>query len=381
MDRARWEVRVACILQDGLWAMPRQILGPAMAPTDIDKLFDLLEMPDLAPRGYLNLASVGEAVARLTGPERPDLIFPVTHGAFGEDGRLQGLLDFIGVPYAGSGVLGSALAMDKVRACELVEAHGIRTPRRLVAGQGHAPWNAEQTARLVEDHLGWPVFVKPACGGSSVGAAPAACASELDECVRQAASFGGAVLIEERIEGMEVTCGVIELAGCGACDEPGSACECGAELSEGSLCASGDAAGLSGAPGRAVLHRVACPPTAIRPRGAEFFDYESKYRPGASEEITPAPLDREVLRRIQEIAERAHVLLGCRGLSRTDMIVTPEGEPVYLETNTLPGMTPTSLLPQGARAIGLDMTQLLSLMIETALASAPSRASAVEVIS
>jgi len=361
LDRDRWDVDVACILTDGRWALPRRPFGPADAPADVDKLFDILELPDYCPRGYLRLAGVGEAMEYLSGPERPDVIFPVTHGTRGEDGRLQGLLDFLRIPYAGSGVMASALAMDKTRALEIVEYHGVRAPARLVIGPGRLAWNPERFAQIVAERLGWPVFVKPARGGSSLGAAPASTPTELEDRVMAALALDDTVLIEERITGIEVTCAVIEIAGRGVYGGAGAAGE-GPE---------------PGAAGGMALHRVVCPPTEIVPRSAEFFDFDSKYRPGASEEITPARVEPEVMRRIQETAERAHLALGCRGLSRSDMIVTPEGEPVYLETNTLPGMTPTSLLPQGARALGLDLTQLLNTILETCLALSESQRASV----
>jgi len=173
----------------------------------------------------------------------------------------------------------------------------------------------------------------------------------LAECVEQARTIDETVLIEQRILGADVTCGVVEVAGGGG----------GAGT---------DPAGYA-SPDR--IHRVVCPPTLIRPLKGTFFDYESKYRPGASEEITPAPLEKETLQIVQEVADRAHVILGCSGLSRTDLMVTESGEVVFLETNTLPGMTMTSLLPQGARAIGLDMTQLLSALVDAGLAAARAR--------
>jgi D-alanine-D-alanine ligase len=345
IDRRRWDVEVACILSDGLWMVPKRGLSIRETVAQMDRLFDLMEYPDFSTGGFVNLWSVGQAVDYLLGDGRPDVILPLTHGARGEDGVLQGLLEFLGIPFVGSGVLASALAMDKIRTLELVASHGIRTPRRVVVGPGRQPWNPEEVAQIVTDHLGWPVFVKPSNGGSSLATAEAATPVELAECVEQASALDRTVLIEERVRGREVTCGVIEIAGW-------------------SSASTDESVDLP------AIHRVACPPTQIRPLHCGFFDYESKYRPGASEEITPAPFPAEVVKKIQEVADRAHLVLGCRGLSRTDMIVTEGGDPVFLETNTLPGMTVTSLLPQGARAVGLDMTQLLSALLDGCLANA-----------
>ncbi len=174
LDRLRWDLDVACILTDGHWMVPKRGLGPKVTSGQIDKLFDLMENPDFTPIGFMNMWSTGAAVEYLLGDGRPDAILPVTHGARGEDGTLQGLLDFLGIPYVGSGVLGSALAMDKVRALELMEAHGIRTARRVVVGPARLTWDPEQVSQLVTDRLGWPVFVKPSNGGSSWSSPPAA---------------------------------------------------------------------------------------------------------------------------------------------------------------------------------------------------------------
>lgn len=358
LDRRRWTVDVACILTDGTWLFPKFGLGPKVTSGQIDKLFDIMELPDYAPKGYVHQWSVGMAMEYMLGDGRPDVILPVTHGLRGEDGTLQGLLEFLGIPYVGSGVLASALAMDKVRALEMMEAHGIQTARRIVVGPGRLPWNPEQISRIVEDRLGWPVFVKPSNGGSSLATACATTPLELVESVERAQAIDQTVLIEERILGADVTCGVVEIAGSGGGDEAVDAPPTGA---------GGETSG-SGETASGRIHRLICPPTLIRPLKSGFFDYDAKYRPGASEEITPAPLDRDLLKAVQEIADRAHVILGCAGLSRTDVLVTESGEAVYLETNTLPGMTVTSLLPQGARAVGLDLTQLLSALVDSCLA-------------
>lgn len=353
LDRNRWEVRVACIFTDGTWAFPNAPIGPATSASAIDKLFDVLEFPDLAPDSFVNAMPVEDAVRELVGPERPNIVLLVTHGGDGENGTIQGFLKQLRIPFVGSDVDASALAMDKAKSLEFLESHGVRTARRIVVGPGRTPWNAELVARAVDSGLGWPVVVKPSRGGSSLATAVANTAVELQECVEAALGVDSYVLIEERVRGIEVTCGVIEISGLGAGESAAP---------EGGAAAAG--------PALPRIHRLVCPPTEIRPCTGDFFDFTAKYKPGASQEITPAQVAPEVTKRIQETAERAHRLLGCRGLSRTDMIVTGDGLPVYLETNTLPGMTATSLLPQGAAALGLRMTQLLSSLLEGGLAFA-----------
>jgi D-alanine-D-alanine ligase len=175
--------------------------------------------------------------------------------------------------------------------------------------------------------LGWPLVVKPNRGGSSLGAGVASNGEELRALVNRAFDADGEVLVEQLVRGVEATCAVLDLA-------------------------------------ESFGGRLVCPPTEIRPRSSAFFDFDAKYRPGATLEITPAELPDEVIHRIQAMAEKVHELLGCRGMSRTDVIVGADGQPVFLEVNTIPGMTPTSLLPQGAAALGINMTTLLTGMIE-----------------
>jgi D-alanine-D-alanine ligase len=257
----------------------------------------------------------------------PSIVLPVMHGAFGEDGRLQGMLDFMGVPYTGSGVTASALAMDKRRTSNFLGAHGIRVPRHLLLRSKTPRSHREDQLAGAPELLGWPLVVKPSRGGSSIATAVVHNLDELYRAVSRAFEADTEVLLEQHIKGVEVTCGVLDLA-------------------------------------ESFGGRLVCPPTEIRPRNTPFFTFDSKYRPGATEEITPARLPETTLQRIQAIAEKAHDLLGCVGLSRTDMIVPEDGQPILLETNTLPGMTPTSLLPQGAAELGISMSSLLTGLIE-----------------
>lgn len=326
LDRHRYRVRVACIEEDGGWVFPEEEWTAETPPSRVDKLFDLLDMPELCPIGYLARRSPGEGLARLQ-QWRPDIVLPIMHGAYGEDGRVQGLLDFLGLPYIGSGVLASALGMDKKRTKDFLGAHGVRMARHMVLHASASPAHRDDQIEAAGSLLGWPLVVKPNRGGSSLSAGLAANTDELRAAVNRALDGDPDVLVEQHIRGVEVTCSVFDLA-----------------------------EGFGG--------RLVSPPTEIRPCSGKFFDFDAKYRPGGAVEITPAELPDEVLARIQAVAEKAHDALGCAGMSRSDMIVGEDGQPVFLEINTIPGMTPTSLMPQGAAALGIHMTTLLTGLIE-----------------
>lgn len=258
-----------------------------------------------------------------------DVVFIALHGGHGEDGTLQGVLDFFGMPYTGSGVLASALAMDKIRSRQLMAANGIVVPSTLVAD--HETLNVPANLKAFKDNvitqLGLPCVVKPNDHGSSVGVALVQEAGQLDEALALSGRYSSLVLVEEYLRGTEITVGVLE--------DPDS----------------GQAAAL--------------PIIEIVPKN-DWFDYESKYDIGGAEEIIPARISAEHTIRAQEIALKTHKIVGCKGLSRTDMII--RGDTIYsLEVNTLPGMTQTSLFPQMARAVGIEFSDLLDKLVRKAL--------------
>ena len=250
-----------------------------------------------------------------------DVALVIMHGRGGEDGALQGMLDLLGLPYQGSGVLGSALAMNKELSKMLYQQAGLKVSRALFLNRGEA-----LDLRRIEAQLGLPVVIKPVNEGSSIGITKAGTLEELEKGLAAAFGHDRRVLVEEFLDGVEVTGGVL---------------------------------------GNAEL--TALPLVEIVPSEQyDFFDYEAKYKPGASREICPARLDEATTRKAQEISLTAHRALHCRGYSRTDMIVR-DGDIYVLETNTIPGMTATSLFPQAARAAGLEFPQLLDRLIELAL--------------
>lgn len=250
----------------------------------------------------------------------PDVVFICLHGRFGEDGTVQGLLELLGIPYVGSGVLSSALAMDKVMSKHLYACQGIPTPDYVALRRGES-WNAEEiTARL-----GRKTVVKPANEGSAIGVTISHDPAELPAAIAEAFEHDSSVLVEAFVEGVEVTVGVI---------------------------------------GNDEL--TALPTLEIVPEH-EFYDYESKYVPGMSRHIVPARLSEALRSDCRRIALDAHRALGCRGMSRSDTIVTADGEAYLLETNTIPGMTSTSLLPDAARAAGIGFPALCDELVRLAL--------------
>ncbi len=250
-----------------------------------------------------------------------DVALIIMHGRYGEDGTIQGLLDLLGVPYQGSGVMASAVAMNKEISKKLYQQAGLMVPRAVFSDR-RAPL---EPAAIIEA-VGLPAVIKPVNEGSSIGISIAHSPEELTAGLEKAFALDRRVLIEEFIAGVEVTCAVL---------------------------------------GNDDLQ--ALPLVEIVPGEAyAFFDYQAKYLPGASTEIVPARLSPELTARVQACGLTAHQALGCRGYSRTDTIV--RGEDIFvLETNTIPGMTATSLFPQAAAAAGLPFPALLDRLVALAL--------------
>lgn len=254
-----------------------------------------------------------------------DTALIIMHGPYGEDGRIQGLLDLLNIPYQGSGVLGSAVAMDKVVSKQLYENAGIPVPPYIVVHRKSAP-NADDCIL----RIGLPLVVKPATGGSSIGMSVVRLKEDFPRAIEKGFAQDDTLLIEAFIDGTELTGGV---------------------LGNDSL--------------------QALPLVEIVPEKThEFFDYEAKYTPGACTEICPARVHPAVSEKAMAYAVMAHRALYCKGYSRTDMMLSKADSTLYvLETNTIPGMTQTSLLPQAAKAAGIDFPSLLDQLIQMSLLS------------
>jgi D-alanine-D-alanine ligase len=254
-----------------------------------------------------------------------DIVFPVLHGPFGEDGTVQGLLELLDVPYVGSGVLASALCMDKILAKDVMAAAGL--PQVRYVGLEQEAFHADRgTALAAVGALGLPVFVKPARLGSSVGIAKVDAGQDLEAALERAFSHDPRVIVEARSTGLEIECSVLGLTG----------------------------SAQASTPGQIVLH------------GADWYDYEAKYEPGGMELRIPAEISDAAAARVQEIAVAAFRLSGCSGLARVDFFV--EGEDVLLnEVNTMPGFTATSVYAKLWDASGLSYPRLVDTLCALAL--------------
>lgn len=301
-------------------------LGLEEAPADLETLFDA---PDgLCPDAKIQVQAPDlEAVrrsrkdqsARLFGPhvldlcQLADIVFLGLHGQDGEDGRVQATLDLFGVPYTGGGYLASGLAMDKAMSKRLMDAAGIRTPKwRLLR------YDAADADRLAEE-LPMPCVIKTTAGGSSLGVFLPEDRKALREALVNVLDFNGEVLMEERIYGREMTV--------------------------------------------AVLGDRALPAVEILPAEKEF-DYVAKYQDGGARELCPAPITEAEQREMGELALKLHHTLGLEVYSRTDFILDAGGRPWCLEVNSLPGMTPNSLVPKEARAVGMTYDQLCEEIVQ-----------------
>ena len=269
--------------------------------------------------------NIFEAITQL-GELKLDCIFLALHGPFGEDGRIQGMLDLLEIPYTGSGCRASAIAIDKIQSKAIVRELNIKVPRHLFVDRRTWETDPEMVTELVDRELGFSCVVKSPCEGSSLGMSIPPTSAEFREAVDEVLNYCDEFMVEEYILGVEVTCGVLDV-------EPG------------------------------VTPR-ALPVTAICPVTSSYFDYEAKYTPGATEEITPAELPEDLTRKVKEVAVRVHRAIGCETWSRSDMIIKGN-EPVWFEINTTPGMTEMSLYPQAAEADGISYPELLGLFVES----------------
>ncbi len=253
-----------------------------------------------------------------------DVAFLALHGSFGEDGVVQGFLETLGIPYTGSGVYASAVAMNKITSKFLYAQSGLDVPPYSVYGAN----NPSVTVESIAEKHGFPCYVKCPQSGSSRLMGRAHDKESLASLLAELEESATDILVETNITGTEFSCGVIEMP-------------------DGSL--------------------KSLPPVEIRPVKSAFFDYDAKYSDGGSLELVPAPHPSELLKKVESVARSAHQILGCQGVSRTDMIYCDSRLHV-LETNTLPGMTPASLLPKAFKAAGGSYAELLNILVSSALA-------------
>uniref|UniRef100_A0A7C3MHZ6 D-alanine--D-alanine ligase n=1 Tax=Dictyoglomus thermophilum TaxID=14 RepID=A0A7C3MHZ6_DICTH len=260
--------------------------------------------------------------------EKIDVAIISAHGLYGEDGTIQGLLELLGIPYVGSGVLASALALNKVMAKKIFLYHKIPTPKWIEISK--KDMETKDLEKILENikKLKKPWIVKPSNQGSTIGLSIANDKDELIKALEYAFRFDQYILIEEFIRGKEITASIYD-----------------------------------------IDNTICLPLIEIIPKTG-FYDYQTKYTPGLSEHIIPARLSEETYKKAQELGVLAHQALGCRHLSRVDMIVEEDTQNIYvLEVNTIPGMTETSLYPESAKAFGIEFPDLIDSFIKSALRS------------
>ena len=313
------------ITKDGRWYLYE---GPAEAIPDgswekSEQKRPAFLSPDRSVRGIV-----------VRGPEQTetlpvDCVFPVLHGRNGEDGTVQGLLQLSGLPFVGCGTLSSAICMDKAVTHTLLAGVGIKQAQYLWFYYPRYLEHPEKVRIKIGARLGYPVFVKPAGSGSSVGVSRVNSEKELDAAIRLAATEGAKILVEEAVSGQEVECAVL----------------------------GNDAAQAAPAVGEIAA-------------SAAFYDYDDKYKSGKSKLFIPAHLSEEVTEELRAVAVRAYRTLGCRGFARVDFFVRNRTEVLLNELNTIPGFTPISMYPKLWEASGLSYGELLDRLIDLALENA-----------
>ena len=322
LDPEKYELYPIGITQQGTWTVgesdPEKLRSTNAVMPTVTLTKEVSLAVDPARRGQFRFADGSEHVT-------VDVIFPVLHGLYGEDGTIQGLFELSGVPYVGTGVLSSACGMDKEYTKKLLAAEGLPVGKEVIL-------RGEETLTQADCQLlGLPVYVKPARGGSSIGISRVTRWEDMDAALCEARQYDTKVIVESEIIGDEVECGVLEYP-------------------DGTVVAS--------VPAQLVN-------TSVGHEG--FYGFDAKYVDGDVSAMIPAPLDDAATRLIQSLAREAFQALQCSGLARVDFFVTPAG-PVLNEVNTMPGFTPISMYPQVFAASGVPYAELLDTLIAQALA-------------
>ncbi len=313
-DPERFEVVPFGITRHGAWLTPKE----TRLRLDRVEAGDTRTLGDDEGNGAFAYTDVMTRLAEMNA------VFPIVHGTFGEDGTLQGLLEMAELPYVGSGVAASAVGMDKALMRAMFAAHGVPQTAYLVLTDQETRTPDVETIRRIETELGYPCFVKPANGGSSVGVSRAASREDFSEALACAARYDRKVLVEAAVVGREIECAVL-----------GNHTPQGSPLGE------------------------------IRPTGG-FYDYDAKYMNDSAELIVPAQVAAERAERIRDLAVRAYRALDCAGLARVDFFLEPDGGVKCIEVNTLPGFTPISMYPRLWQEAGLSYRALISRLVDLA---------------
>ncbi len=347
IDRDKYEVVPVGITRDGSWVLAAD--EPARLAVTGGQLPSVEAVAEpgaqVVPWADQALTTSGPGqIPHLLGDV--DVVLPVLHGPFGEDGTIQGLLEMAGVPYVGAGVLASAVSMDKEYMKIIFQAKGLPVgPHVVVRERDWSPEEAEGTTWSPADperkrvfdaiaELGWPLFVKPARGGSSIGTSKASDMAQLHAAIAVARSYDPKVIVESAIEGSEIECSVLE--------------------------------GRDGGPPDTSL-----PGQLLIDGGEEFWDFEAKYLDASSGMAIPAPIPAEHRQEIRRMSAQAFDAVSCEGLARVDFFYTPQGQILINEINTIPGLSPASYFQKMWEASGLAFPDLISRLLETALAKRP----------
>ena len=355
IDRDRYEVVPVGITREGSWVLTAD--EPARLTITDGRLPSIEAVADPAAQvvpwagGPALPGGPGQALTTSAPGRIPpllsevDVVLPLLHGPWGEDGTIQGLLELAGVPYVGAGVLASAVSMDKEYMKIIFQARGLPVGPHVVVRERDWPPEedadvlaAADSAAVLERkrvfdaiaELGWPLFVKPARGGSSIGTSKASDLAGLHASIANARQYDPKVIVEAAIAGSEIECAVLE-------GPPG------------------------GSPDASV------PAQLMIDGGEEFYDFEAKYLDQASGVAIPPPIPAEDQQEIRRMAALAFEAVSCEGLARVDFFYTPDGQIVINEINTIPGFALTSAFPMMWAATGLDLTQLIDRMLQTAL--------------
>ncbi len=300
------------------------LLGGWSAEREVSLLSGRAILAALHEKGYTALAiEADDLLSQRLREEKIEIVFIGLHGRLGEDGAVQGLLEIMRIPYTGSGVLASALAMNKVISRQIFSYHSLPVPKYVVL---HSPEQRDLAGHPLP--FFWPVVVKPCQEGSSVGVSIISSPQDWPAALAKALAFDTEIIVEEFIKGREISVGILDNQALGAIE--------------------------------------------IVPKG-EFYSYEAKYTAGLTEHIFPAPLAKPDYERVLSIGLKAHLCLGCEGATRVDLLLRPEGEPVVLEVNSLPGMTPLSLLPEIARGVGISFADLVERILLGARLKIPAQ--------
>jgi D-alanine-D-alanine ligase len=324
IDSSRFDVVPIGITKEGRWIAAGDPLE-ALQSGRLEDSQPVALLGDPSQQGLMRLAKERSGLTE-TSVAQLDVLFPVLHGPYGEDGTVQGLLELADIPYVGAGVLGSALGMDKIAMKDIYRSHGLPVVKYLPLKRRDWQHDPESILDRIESQLGYPCFTKPANLGSSVGITKAKSREELVAGMNEAASYDRRLLIEEGISAREIEVSVL------GNDDP-----------------------ITSVPGEVVPCN-------------EFYDYAAKYIDDASELLIPAPISPELTVRVRRLAVQAYLAIDCAGMARADFLLDRGSDKLYIsELNTIPGFTPISMYPKLWQATGMSYPELIERLIDLAL--------------